>query len=102
MNTNTLNTHLENKAKKDISDMVKEILDIINKYDEKYYQEHNSFFLLKISRTIDGHKKIVFENDVIKRNDIHKMLMVMLKDRYYKQILKTRTEDLLNKIELLD
>ena len=34
MNTNTLNEHLEKKAKKDISDMVKEILDIINNYDE--------------------------------------------------------------------
>ena len=102
MNTNTLNRHLENKTTQDVSEMVKEIMDIFEKYDKKYNLEHESFHLLQINKTIDGHKKIVFEDKLFKLNDIHNMLRVLFKDRYFNRILKRRTEDLLNKVELLD
>lgn len=102
MNTNTLNKHLENKAKKDISNMVKEILDIINKYDEKHYKMNDSWFSLQVTRVVDSKRKIFYEDDIIKKNDIENMLRHMFYERYFQSILKTRTEDLLNKVELLD
>ena len=102
MNTNTLNKHLENRATKDITEMVKEITSIINKYDEKYYQTNNSWFKLQVSRIVDSKRQILFEDDIIKKNDIEHIIRYMFKDRYFKQILKARTEDLLNKVELLD
>ena len=102
MNTNTLNEHLEKKAKKDTSDMVKEILDIINKYDEKHYKMNDSWFALQVSRVVDSKRKILFEDDIIKKNDIQHMFRHMFYERYFQSILKARTEDLLNKIELLD
>ena len=94
MNTNTLNKHLENRATKDITEMVKEITSIINKYDEKYYQTNNSWFKLQVSRIVDSKRQILFEDDIIKKNDIEHIIRYMFKDRYFKQILKARTEDL--------
>ena len=102
MNTNTLNRHLENKSTKDITEMVNEIMGIFEKYDEKYSMKHESFHLLQINKTIDGYKKMVFEDKLFKINDIYNMLRILLKDRYFNRILKRRTEDLLNKVELLD
>ena len=102
MNTNTLNKHLENKAKKDIADMVKEILDIIDKYDEKHYKEHDVWFKLQVSRVVDYEREILFEDNLIKKNDMNEMFRHMFYERYFQSILKARTEDLLNKVELLD
>ena len=103
MNTNTLNRHLENKATKDVTEIVNEILDIFEKYNKKYNLEHESFYLLKINKNDRNCKeKIVYEDKLFKINNMRDMLRTMLKDRYFNRILKRRTEDLLNKVELLD
>jgi len=104
MNTNQLNKHLENKSIKDVTKMVTEMLDIIDKYDKEYNLEHESFFLLKIANKNDRYSKeeIVYEDKLFKMSDIRNMLRTMFKDRYFNRILKRKTEDLLNKIELLD
>ena len=103
MNTNTLNTHLENKSTKDVTKMVTEILDIIDGYDKKYNLEHESFYLLKINKNDRNCKeKIVYEDKLFKMRNIRDMLRTMFKDRYFNVILKRRTEDLLSKVELLD
>ena len=103
MNTNTLNKHLENKSKEDISKMVKEITDIFDKYNKKYSLEHDSFYHLKINKKDRNSKeKIVYEDKLFKMSNIRDMLRNMFKDRYFSRILKRRTEDLLSKVELLD
>ena len=103
MNTNTLNRHLENKTTKDITEMVKEVMDIFEKYNEKFNTQHESFYLLQINKNNENCKEeIVYEDKLFKINNIRDMLRTMLRDRYFKIILKRRTEDLLNKIELLD
>tara|TARA_R100000781_G_scaffold101521_1_gene65040 strand:+ start:745 stop:1056 length:312 start_codon:yes stop_codon:yes gene_type:complete len=103
MNTNNLNRHLENKATKDVTEIVNEILDIFEKYNKKYNLEHESFYLLKINKNDRNCKEeIVYEDKLFKINNMRDMLRTMLKDRYFNRILKRRTEDLLNKVELLD
>lgn len=103
MNTNTLNKHLENKSTEDITKIVNEILDIIDRNDKKYNLEHESFYHLKINKNDRNCKeKIVYEDKLFKMNNIRDMLRNMFKERYFNIILKRRTEDLLNKIELLD
>jgi len=103
MDTNTLNKHLENKSKKDITEMVNEILDIFEKYNKKYSLEHESFYLLKINKNDRNCKEeIVYEDKLFNMRNIRDMLRTMLKDRYFNRILKRRTEDLLSKVELLD
>ena len=103
MDTNTLNRHLENKAKQDITKMVIEILDIIERNDKKYNLEHESFYLLQINKKERYSKEeIVYEDKLCKISNIRDMLRTMFKDRYFNRIVKRRTEDLLNKVELLD
>tara|TARA_R100001015_G_C4614168_1_gene169975 strand:+ start:43 stop:354 length:312 start_codon:yes stop_codon:yes gene_type:complete len=103
MNTNTLNKHLENKSKQDITEMVNEILDIIDRNDKKYNLEHESFYLLRINKNDRNCKeKIVYEDKLFKVSNMRDMLRNMFKDRYFSRILKRRTEDLLTKVELLD
>jgi len=103
MNTNTLNTHLENKAKKDVANMVAEIEDILLRYDREYNIKFEDFFLIKIVEDKRNYEtnEILFDKS-IKRLQFTKLLRSLLKDRYYDKALKKRTEDLLNKIELLD
>jgi len=103
MNTNTLNKHLENKSTQEVTKMITEILDIIDKYDKEYNLEHESFYLLQINKKERYSKeKIVYQDKLFKIRDIRDMLRNMFKDRYFNRILKRRTQDLLNKVELLD
>ena len=103
MNTNTLNKHLENKSTKDITKMVTEILDIIDRYDKEYNLEHENFYLMQINKNdINCKENIVYEDKLFKMSNIRNMLRTMFKDRYFDRILKRRTEDLLSKVELLD
>lgn len=103
MNTNTLNRHLENKSTQDITEMVNEILDIIDRNDKKYNLEHEDFYHLKINKNDRNCiEEIVYEDKLFKMNNIRDMLRSMFKERYFNRILKRRTEDLLNKVELLD
>ena len=106
MNTNNLNRHLENKAKKDVANMVTEIENILARYDKEYNIEFEDFFLIKIIEENRGafkyeKDKTLFDKS-IKRLQFTKLLRRLLKDRYYDRVLKKRTEDLLNKVELLD
>ena len=103
MNTNTLNKHLENKSTQDITKMVTEILDIIDRYDKEYNLEHENFYLMQINKNdINCKENIVYEDKLFRMRDMRNMLRTMFKDRYFNRILKRKTEDLLNKIELLD
>ena len=102
MNTNTLNKHLENKSTEDITKMVNEILDIFDKYDEEYSIRHQNFYLLQIDKVRNNKQIIAYEDKLCKINNIRDMLRNLLKDRYFDRILKTRTENLLKKVELLD
>jgi|TARA_R100000084_G_scaffold107140_2_gene66543 hypothetical protein len=103
MNTNNLNRHLENKAKKDVANMVTEIEDILLRYDREYNIRFEDFFLIKIVEDKRSYEtnEILFDKS-IKRLQFTKLLRSLLKDRYYDKALKKRTEDLLNKVELLD
>ena len=102
MNTNTLNKHLEDKSLSDITNIIKEIVGILDKYDEEYNIRHQDFYLLKIEK-FKGSKHIVaYEDKLCKINNLQDMLRHLLKDRYFDRILKTRTENLLKKVELLD
>tara|TARA_R100000322_G_scaffold17745_2_gene10460 strand:- start:21919 stop:22230 length:312 start_codon:yes stop_codon:yes gene_type:complete len=103
MNTNNLNRHLENKAKKDVANMVTEIEDILLRYDREYGIRFEDFFLIKIVEDKRNYEtnEILFDKS-IKRLQFTKLLRSLLKDRYYDKVLKKRTEDLLNKVELLD
>ena len=102
MNTNTLNEHLENKSRGDITKMVNEILYILDKYDEEYNIRHQNFYLLQIEKFKGSKQIIAYEDRLCKINNIRDMLRNLLKDRYFDRILKTRTENLLKKVELLD
>lgn len=103
MNTNTLNKHLENKSTKDITKMVTEILDIIDRYDKEYNLEHENFYLMQINKNdINCKENIVYEDKLFRTRDMRNMLRTMFKERYFNRILTRRTEDLLSKVELLD
>jgi hypothetical protein len=102
MNTNTLNEHLENKSRGDITKMVNEILYILDKYDEEYDIRHQNFYLLQIDKFKNSKQIIAYEDRLCKINNIRDMLRNLLNDRYFDRILKTRTENLLKKVELLD
>lgn len=103
MNTNTLNKHLENKSTEDITKMVNEILDIFDKYDEEYDIRNEDFYLLQIDKYRSSENfEVVYKDKLFKINNIRDMLRNMFKERYFDRILKTRTENLLKKVELLD
>ena len=102
MNTDNVNKHLENKTKKDISNMVREIEELILRYDREYNIRFEDFFLIKIVEDKRNYEtnEILFDKS-IKRLQFTKLLRSLLKDRYYNSILKKRTKDLLDKVELL-
>ena len=104
MNINKLNQHLEDKSRQDITEMVNEILDIIERNDKKYNLQHESFYHLKINKNDrrSMKEKIVYEDKLCRINNIRDIFRSMFKDRYFDRILKRRTEDLLSKVELLD
>ena len=102
MNTNTLNKHLEDKSREDITKMIDEITGILDKYDEEYSIRHQSFYLLQIDKFKGSKQIIAYEDRLCKINNIRDMLRNLLKDRYFDRILKTRTDNLLKKVELLD
>ena len=102
MNTNNLNRHLENKAKKDVANMVTEIENILARYDKEYNIEFEDFFLIKIIEEKRYETNEILFDKSIKRLQFTKLLRSLLTDRYYNSILKKRTKDLLDKVELLD
>ena len=102
MDTNILNKHLQDRSLSDITKMINEITDILDKYDKEYNIMHENFYLLQIDTVKNSKQVVAYENRLCKINNIRDMLRNLLKDRYFDRILKARTENLLKKVELLD
>ena len=100
MDTNTLNKHLESKSLGDITRMVDEILGILGKYDEEYNISKHKDYLFKYEYDTSKGEQ-VFERG-ISENGLGRIVRDLLKDRYFRSIMKQKTENLLSKIELLD
>ena len=98
MDTNILNKHLEDKSRSDITKMVDEITDILNKYDEKYDVRFDDFYLVQIKHG----DNILYTNKQIQKLKLTTMFRDLLYNRYYDIILRDRTQNLLKKVELLD
>ena len=92
--TNQVQEALESKAKKELQEVVDNFTEALTKLDSTYLQARS--YTLKESRSTDA---LVF--DYVRPHCLDNMLHEMLVDAYLKPMVHKKTQELLNKLELI-